>query len=76
MGRRKFRLSTRRKNEERKRQKEVNSHSEKELSLMVSIPRHLSAVSDEDVPLVVSIPRCLVTVRVPAFTISLPLSLY
>ena len=61
---------------ERKRQKEVNSHSEKELSLMVSIPWHLLAVSDEDVPLVVSISRCLVTVRVPAFTVSLPLSLY
>ena len=58
MGRRKFRLSTHRKNEERKRQKEVDSHMDKELSLVVSIP------------------QCRVTVRVPALTVSLPLSLY
>ena len=59
MGRRKFRLSTHRKNEERRRQKkEVDSHMDKELSLVVSIPRYL------------------VTVQVPALTVSLPLSLY
>ena len=59
MGRKKFRLSTHRKNEECKRQKkEVDWQTDKDLSLVVSIP------------------RWLVTVRVSALTVSLPLSLY
>ena len=54
MGKRKFRLSVHRKNEERKRQQKKTEETTAESALVVSIPRHLVTISAFEISIPVS----------------------